>query len=883
MSDVWSSRSFAYGMVFVGALLAAATCSSVSSGPPAAPPAAITAERPAAAPPNVRIPEYMTPELRRKVEALKADVARAPSTPETVDERAEILFDWMNAYALTGRFVPVNLSTAVTAVAFPGLATRAQCNQIDSFIAELRLNEEQPDQLGAVAVDNLGPFPVGSWQTLVQTYTVGSRPIEKGGGLMLGRHFMTNQGVYQTDDPTKDNYVSVRSSNPSVRINVTKAPLGGMFGGFRGAVPMPFFEVADGELKPGDKVVITIGDTSGGGRGFRMQSFANDGLRLPLFLRFDANADFLSLPPALFSLSGGPVARVRGFAPSTARVGERIVLSVRGEDTFRNRATGAQPAYDVFVNGERAAQVPAGDKAITLVDSLSFPKPGVYRISFRSVDGKVTGDTNPILVHEGSRPGIYWGETHAHSAFAEGQGTIDFFYQFGRDDARLDFVGMSEHDTWMDDFEWRQMQDAVKRYDRPGEFIPFLAYEWTAPTIFGGHHNVFYRTSEGRERSAVQQHPTLTSLYEGLKSKNDPKDVLVIPHAHATGEYRINDGEIENLVEILSLHGSFEWFGQRYLEQGHEVGFIAASDDHLSHPGYAAGNGNLTFRSGLAAVVAPTKSRDSLFDAMKARRTYATTGDRIILDYDVSGGSFGQRIANTDKRVVKLRAIGTAPIREITVVKNGKDAFSQAYMLDRTGRSNRLAVQFQSSSDPQVRDNARGWRRWEGTLTVKGARLDGFDAPGSPVSAADFVRRADGKPQTLDISIGTRGSANTIYLDLAGVTRGASIELDLQPAREFGTPLVSDPYHEYPAMTYSLPLARMQQGVYGIDSPGAVTPDRISIQSILKDAPMEQSIEWTDPGPARPDDNYYVRVIQANEGAAYTSPVWVGGFSRTDQ
>jgi hypothetical protein len=340
---------------------------------------------------------------------------------------------------------------------------------------------------------------------------------------------------------------------------------------------------------------------------------------------------------------------------------------------------------------------------------------------------------------------------------------------------------------------------------------------------------------------------------------------------------------MENLVEILSLHGSFEWFGQRYLEQGHEVGFIAASDDHLSHPGYAAGNNNLGFRSGLAAVVAPERTRDAVFDAMKARRTYATTGERIILDYDVSGGSFGERIADTPTRRVKLRAIGTAPIREITVVKNGQDVFTRTYLHDSTGRSSRIAVQLKSSSDPGVRENARGWRRWQGTLTVNGARISDFSALGFAVSPTDYVRRAEGKPQTLDLNIGTRGAAQTIYLDLEGIGRNASIQLDLAPVREFGTPLVRGDYHAYPASSISLPLARMREGRYAVSSPGPVAPDTISIETVLKDAPMEQSIDWVDPEAGQPDDSYYVRVIQSDESAAYTSPVWVGGFSRADQ
>ncbi|MBI1338794.1 DUF3604 domain-containing protein [bacterium] len=877
------ARSFTYGAVFFGALILAATCSSLTARDPdasPAPPVASAALQPA----NVKIPEYLSPVLRARVEALKADLAAAPSTPANADERALVLYDWLNAYALTGRSIPVNMPQSVATITQPGPPGRAALNALDDYIRELTLYEEQPDARGTLTSSTTGPFAPGSMQTIALTYTVGSKPISAGGGLLLGRHFMSNQGVYQTSDPAGANYVSASVNRSGVRLEPSTENLAGMFGGFRGGVDMPFFRVTGGELRSGDIVTITIGDRSRGGPGFQMQTFGNDGLRIPLYVSFTANSPAISLPDIAFSIEGGPVARVKGFAPSIARVGQPVTISVRGEDQYKNRATGPQPAYDLFVNGELRQRIPAGDKAITLVEGLAFSEPGVKRITFRSADGRITGDTNPIWVREGDHPGVFWGETHAHSAFAEGQGSIDFFYTFGRDDARLDFLGMSEHDLWMDDWEWEQLRTAAKKYDKPGEFLTFLAYEWTTPTTYGGHHNVFFRSPEGRSRSARQRCPTLTELYACLRRDNDPKDVLVIPHAHQTGEYRVSDREMGTLVEIMSLHGTFEWFGQRYLDQGHEVGFIAASDDHLSHPGYAAplsGDG-LSNRSGLAAVVAPGKDRDLIFDAMKARRTYATTGERIILDYDVAGGSFGERVDMTDKRDVKLRAIGTAPIASIVVVKNGQPVHTEDYLTDRTGRSNRVAVSFASETDPKIRDNGRGWRPWAGTLTVKGAKIESFSAPGVTNVLSEYVRKG-AAADTLDFDLGTRGNEQVIYIDLDRMSRNAVIEIDLRSANESGTPLQVATPVTYPAMKVSLPAARLKEGVFVQTTPGAVFDDRVTLRTIGPEPAMDRSIAWTDPTPAVADDTYFVRVTQTDGAMAWTSPVWVGGFSRQTQ
>lgn len=877
-------RSFAYGGVFLGSLALAATCSTLATAPQSPEPAAAVATPAAAeAPANVRIREYLSPDLRRRVEQLKKDVAASATTLETADARALVLYDWLNAYALTGRQIPVNMPQIVAAVTQPGPSTRAVHQNLDEYVRELTLYEEEPDARGSLVSRDTGPFQPGSMQTITMTFTVGSRPIEPGGGFMIGRHFMSNQGVYQTGNPSGADYVTARASRAGARLEVSARPLSGMFGGFTGAADALFFRVSGARLEPGDVVTLTVGDRSQGGPGFRVQTFGNDGLRIPVFLAFSDGAPLISLPDIAYSIEGGPVAKVKGFAPSIAGVGEPVTVSVRGEDVYRNRATGPQPGYIVYDNGREHSRIPAGREAIRLLRDIRFTEPGVHRLTFRSEDGRITGEANPILVREQKGQGVYWGETHAHSAFAEGQGTINFFYTFGRDDARLDFLGMSEHDLWMDDWEWEELRKAAVRYDKPGEFMTFLAYEWTTPTTYGGHHNVFFRTPEGRSRSSRQRCPTLTQLYACLKAANDTDDVLIIPHAHQTGEYRIGDPEMQTLVEIMSLHGTFDWFGQRYLAQGQEVGFIAASDDHLSHPGYAAPlPSGLGQRSGLAAVVAPEKSRDAIFDAMKARRTYATTGERIILEYDVAGGTFGERIAMTADRKVALRAIGTAPIAGVTIVKNGELVHEEDYITDRTGRSTRVAVGFASETDPKIRENARGWRVWSGVLTVRGAKIQSVSAPGvTNILSESVTAGADGS--TVEFTIRTRGDEDVLYMDLDRLPRNGSIEIDLKPARESGTPLILSQFHAYPEMQVSLPFSRLKDGMFTVRTPGAVSDDRVTLRTLNADPPMERSVTWTDTGPAAMDDNYYVRVTQTDGAQAWTSPVWVGGFSRRTQ
>jgi hypothetical protein len=399
---------------------------------------------------------------------------------------------------------------------------------------------------------------------------VGTRNIEPGGGFVVARHFMPNYGIWQTSDPEVDNYISIASSNPGVSFAVDSVPIAGMHGGFRGQRPALMFRLATGTLSQGDTVTLTYGDRSQGSRGFLMADFASDRMPLPLYLTFDSDTPLLTLPIQPVLVTGTGFAGLVGFAPSVVAPGESFVLSARGQDIYYNRAIDGHPALKVLNGDQTIARIPASREAISLID-LALDEPGIYHLRLESRDGEVSGEVNPILVTAENRDRIFWGDTHGHSGFAEGIGTPDSFMIWARDDARLDYVTHSEHDIWMDDYEWEVLRDNVRRYSEEGAFIAYLGYEWTSRNFNGGHHNVLFRTPDARDRVPVQFFPTLSKLYQGLRASADPEDVVIIPHAHQAGDYRQNDPELEPLVEIMSQHGNFEWFGRMYLEHGHQV------------------------------------------------------------------------------------------------------------------------------------------------------------------------------------------------------------------------------------------------------------------------------------------------------------------------
>ena len=822
--------------------------------------------------------DYLTPDLRTAVERLKTDVAANPTDETTIAERARVLDEWIDAYALGGGEVGLEGPRVRLQATLPptGEAALAQGATLDRLVRQFTLHDE-PDALGELTAESLGPFEARSHQTIRQTWTAGTRAVETGGGFWVARHFNVNYGAFQTDDPADAGYVTIVTGDDDAAFEPDVIMARGPHGGFRAPEPALVFRLVSGRLDPGEAVTITYGDTGGGGPGLLMTSTSSARMPLPLYVDLDASGEWRPLPILPFAVRGTRAAGVHGFAPSIVEPGEPFDLSVRAEDAFFNRATGDIPAFEVLVNGEARASTPAGTDAISLVP-LTLDEPGPHWIDIRSADGSISGEANPILVVENPERRIFWGDTHGHSGYAEGIGTIDFFMTFARDDARLDFVTHSEHDVWLDDAEWEISKRAVEAFDEPGRFIPYLGWEWTRPARFGGHHNVLYRDTADRTPVSALEYPTLSQLYQGLHARYDPADVLVIPHAHNPGDYRQSDPRLEPLIEMMSMHGTFNGFVRQYLSHGHRVGLIAASDDHLSHPGYSAPNRDtLAQRGGLGAVMAPERSRDAVFDAMKQRRTYATTGDRIILDVEVNGVPMGQEADYAEVRTVAGRVVGTAPIRSVELLKNDEVIWSEEYAVGR-GRpadTEEWLLSFSSGEEPvHPGDAPRGWRHWRGEVRVTGATVDAVAATDFVNPTTQFVERTAAGAR---FATHTRGDSSSLRFTLSGIRPSVAVSIDLEETRETGS---APPFYRPPAV---IPAARLRLTLNagGIDRAVPVDDypdDRVTLRRIIRDGPRDVSFSHTDEEDPRQGDYYYVRVHQVNDAMAWSSPVWVGGY-----
>lgn len=288
---------------------------------------------------------------------------------------------------------------------------------------------------------------------------------------------------------------------------------------------------------------------------------------------------------------------------------------------------------------------------------------GVFRLFAHA--GQFEAVSNPLVVQARAQP-ILWADLQGHGALSDGTGTVEDFHTYARDVAGLDVVALTEHDHWgfpfLDDQPevWDALPARVRAFERPGRFLPLVGYEWTN-WIWGHRHVVSFEDDRPL--------PLLSSIDESCDTPDElwaalaGRRVLTFAHHSAGGpvatawEQYPPDPVLEPVTEIVSVHGSSEAddtphpiyhavahnFVRDELLRGVHLGFIGSGDSHDGHPGLSH-LASPTGTSGLCALLTGDLSRQGVYDALSARRCYATTGARIVVRASLAGHRMGELV-----------------------------------------------------------------------------------------------------------------------------------------------------------------------------------------------------------------------------------------------
>jgi Protein of unknown function (DUF3604) len=735
-----------------------------------------------------------------------------------------------------------------------------------------------PEHMGAIALTPPGPFVAGSHAELTLTYTAGTFGIDDTGMVKVSWRTTSDMGKPQFDRPSDANYTTVEASNGAKldlwfdRLNIRP---------FANTV---LVRVSRGYLRAGDTLTLRLGDRRHGSPGFRLQTNCEERFQLKTAVDAFAAYEFTELPvqPCIDLVPGQP-ARWKAIWPSLAVAGEEFRLALLAEDIWGN-PTAAERTL-TLVASRPIEGLPAGVHVMRsdvplVIGNLIAHQTGDVELRILA-DGEELTRANPLRVVESAPLRRYWGDLHGQSGETIGAGTADAYFRYARDKACIDIVGHQGNDFQITDAFWNELNQLTAAYDAPGKFVCVPGYEWSGNTGMGGDRNIFFR-HEGRpiRRSShilVEGCASTQAIYraDDLFRALQGEEAVVI--AHVGGRYAdikfAHDGRLERTVEVHSTWGTFEWLLHDAFEKGHRVGIVCHSDDHKGRPG-ATRPGASTFGAigGLTCYFMRELNRDALFDALRRRHHYGTTGTRLFLDVQ---GTFAQPVTTfsddpqlgppqetsthsvmmgdivrpreTDMRFTAA-VIGSAPIERVDVLHGPNIAETfRPYADADLGR--RVRVLWQGA---EYRGRGRE-TLWQGKLAITGNRLLRF-APVNFLNPERQVRETS-TGQALEWTSVTTGNLAGIDLWLAQ-PRDGSIEIE--------TNVVS---------------GRVELQALGDDTvafDGGGLGRRISIYRLPEaNWSARINIEHTAHVTGRADVPVYLRVTQSDGHQAWSSPIYL--------
>lgn len=366
----------------------------------------------------------------------------------------------------------------------------------------------------------------------------------------------------------------------------------------------------------------------------------------------------------------GPHNKLRIIVPSGVEPGKTFDVLIVSLDEFDNASCTPFENESLLLSDGTVVM-----QGINFTGSVRIPvnleTEGVYRFSMRDTV------SNAVRIAGGCH-GPYWGDIHIHSKLShDGQGTVP--YKYARDVSGLDFAGVADHWESLGEEGYRILAAWAEEANDPGRFVTIPGDERN-PTKLTGHHNIYFRTMETFLRNKAIHGKGIKKFPEPESSclqKPDESEMMIIPHhtgivfsslpENGIGSAVVwdawEDKRFRPVMEIYSHHGQSEvynpqhilayefnrmrnkerrantsvpgpFYAQHYWMNGKRIGVIASSDEHSGQGGRPHG--------GIAAVRATKLTRDGIFDALRQRHCYATTGERILIDFSVDGTNMGE-------------------------------------------------------------------------------------------------------------------------------------------------------------------------------------------------------------------------------------------------
>lgn len=502
---------------------------------------------------------------------------------------------------------------------------------------------------------------------------------------------------------------------------------------------------------------------------------------------------------------------------------------------------------------------------------------------------------------------LLFGDIHNHCGISYAHGSLEDALRNARQ--QLDFCSVTGHADWPDmpepneriqyiiDFHregfarlktrWGEMMNTLRAYNDESRFVVFPAFEIHSNA--DGDRTILYQQLDGE----IVYGDSIADLHRRLAVLRDRGiEAIAFPHhlAYRRGTRGVNwdtfDPDWAPFVEIVSMHGCSEenentrpflhsmggadWEStvQYGLAQGHVFGFAGNTDHHSAHPG--------SYGHGVTGLWATGRDRAAIWSALRERRMYALTGDRIRLEFALNDHHMGAVLASTPRRHLDICVEGAGPLDAVDIIKNNRllRRFSQPDVAESPDAGHEIDTLVYLELGWGKRGEKFNWDVTlglsAGTITRVEPRFRGREVV-SPVEGGDepnfhesrWARISD---REVTFQTTTRGNPNNSTNASQGICLAVRAPEDTAVVATLN------------GRRERLPLMRLMEGSRTGDLDGTDSP-----AFRFHRAPRPHEFRWRfsveDEGEG--NDFYYARVRQKNDQWAWSSPIFLRRLVRT--
>lgn len=753
---------------------------------------------------------------------------------------------------------------------------------------------------------NVREVEAGSWQEIVVDYEVGASGIADGAWFKLTFKFYSDWALFQTADPRGANYISAEYQAAPLLPGQTPATVQVLNlrfdqkGHERPYQKAVIVDVIDGYLNAGDHIVLRLGDRRSGGPGTRVQTFVEDGFRFRAYVDPLGTSRFVAVPGDLsLKVVAGPPERVLLQGPRFAQPGVATRWRVTLQDRWGN------PCRDV--SGQALATVHRGDEQVATrtlawpaegwasvgLDELSLPA-GDYRLEVQAQGGTGIAAARAWLSVAAGHPAprALYADLHVHAHDTVGTNSPAYNAAYARDIGGIDVLGYTANDFQITDANWQLGLEAVETINEPGRFVAYPVQEWCGSSTAGGDHNVVFLGDAKPDfpYNARGEHNRTLLWNEDMRTHavelgrwpveelwaayvDEAETHLVMPHVG--GRRYIPDWhhpELERLVEIASSWGHFGWLYHDVISRGYRIGVAASGDEHRGRPGGGPpGVQVFGVRGGLTGVIADTLDRRSVGRALRARHTWATTGEHTAAFVQCGKHLQGDEFHHQGPATIQYQLLGDIGWDEVLVCDHSGVIQRRKLHAELGYSARRIRLRWGGA---RIRDRYR-WAAWRGRLSVLGATLLRFGSHGF-----EHVEEACWREGPTDIGFHseTYGDADSIEMEISELSRARFVvNATIDGYVKVGDPGQRNPYVHAPGVHWEVSGAELlSQGEVRLDLGGTelfVAIERLTDQPLPRELRGEFTVDAVNaPFGHRP---VYVQGRQRDDSKVWTSAQFI--------